>query len=50
MITTLETLRKVKGSLLAAMKFDIKDEIDGSHFLDREPNIFKEVVSYLRSD
>ena len=47
-----QTLRKIKGSALDAMFSDrhsLKRTGDGTIFIDRDPEIFKLVIEYLRN-
>ena len=50
--TSLETLKKCPGSLLAKMFsacFDLKQGNDGCYFIDRDGTHFRHILNYLRS-
>ena len=50
--TSLETLTKHPESLVTEMfstRFDLKQSIDGSYFIDRDGTHFRHILNYLRS-
>ncbi|XP_062501309.1 uncharacterized protein LOC134178447 [Corticium candelabrum] len=50
--TSLETLRKDTDSMLASMfsgRFDMKEQEDGSYFIDRDPTHFRFILNFLRT-
>ncbi|XP_062522752.1 uncharacterized protein LOC134197438 [Corticium candelabrum] len=50
--TSLETLRKDTDSMLASMfsgRFVMKEQEDGSYFIDRDPTHFRFILNFLRT-